>query len=104
MDSTPTAVPGAPCASKSLTQHARQPNKTPGHTLMETEIPQACDVGAGAASMVAAQACAEQSTAPDGYADRVASKKRRSGKGKGPARASAATRSGVPGKWLSGGR
>src|SRR6266571_2801025 len=34
--------------------------------------------------MAPAQACAGQSTAPDRYADRVASKKRRSGKGKGP--------------------
>src|SRR5215470_7737674 len=39
---------------------------------------------ARAASMTPAQGGAGHSTAPDHYADRVASKKRRSGKGKGP--------------------
>jgi hypothetical protein len=50
---------------------------------METEIPLVRDVRARAASMTPAQAGAGLSTAPDRYADRVASKKRRSGKGKG---------------------
>src|SRR5450755_2808220 len=83
MDSTPTAVPGAPRTSKSLRPHARQPRKNAGHAHMGTEIPQVRDVRARAASMTPTQAGAGQSTAPDRYADRVASKKRRSGKGKG---------------------
>jgi hypothetical protein len=39
MDSTPTAVPGAPRTSKSLRPDARQPRKTAGHALMETGTP-----------------------------------------------------------------